>query len=255
MKKFSKKQLEKIYQKFNKKEFIYPDPLWFLHKFKEKKDIEVVGLIASSLAYGNVKSIMNSIEKIMFILGDNPHDRLLEMNNKKILSSTSDFIHRFAKSEHISALLISIRNILKKYGTIENCFLAGYNKNDINILNTLTKFCASIYEEAAPLNPGHLIAKPEKKSSCKRLNLYLRWMVRRDDVDPGWWDIPKEKLIIPLDTHMHQLALKHNLTSRKGSSITTALEITNNFKKFCAEDPVKYDFALTRQGIRGESVF
>ena len=99
--------------------------------------------------------------------------------------------------------------------------------------------------------PGHLVALPEKGSACKRMNLFLRWMVRNDNVDPGGWaDVPLSKPIVPLDTHMHKIGLKLGFTSKKQANMDTALEITNVFKKFVPDDPVKYDFSLTRFGIR-----
>jgi len=105
-------------------------------------------------------------------------------------------------------------------------------------------------------NPGHLLPLPRLGSACKRLNLFLRWMIRKDDVDPGGWEnIPLSKLIIPLDTHMHKIGILTGLTSRKQANMRTAFEITDGFKKLVPEDPVKYDFSLTRIGIRGDANF
>ncbi|MBW2226086.1 MAG: DUF2400 family protein, partial [Deltaproteobacteria bacterium] len=99
--------------------------------------------------------------------------------------------------------------------------------------------------------PGHLVALPEKGSACKRMNLFLRWMVRKDRVDPGGWaDVPLSKLIVPLDTHMHKISLQLGFTSKKQANMHAALEITDGFKNFVPDDPVKYDFSLTRFGIR-----
>ncbi len=251
MPEFTKSMLESIYKKYNRQKFIYPDPLWFLYNYKNKEDIETAGLIASSLAYGNIKIIMKSAGIILDFLGRNPASALDMAEDDFLLKNTAGFVHRFAKSANITGLLKSIREIRHKYGSLENCFLAGYNKKHKNILDAAQHFAALIHEKAYPFEPGHLIAKPEKKSSCKRLNLFFRWMVRNDEVDPGWWNISPSKLIIPLDTHMHRISLEYGLTRKKGTGINTALEITEKFKFFSKDDPVKYDFALTREGIRG----
>ncbi|MCB9494220.1 MAG: TIGR02757 family protein [Desulfobacteraceae bacterium] len=253
MKKFTKKELNSVYKSFNKKEFIYPDPLWFLYRYTKKEDIETAGLIASSLAYGNIKIIMKSVETILNLLGDEPSKTLDLKSDSWLKNHTNDFVHRFAKSENITGLLISIREIRKKYKSLENCFLSGYSKNHENILNAACNFSSIIHEMAYPYDPGHLMPLAEKKSACKRLNLYLRWMVRNDDVDPGWWNIDKSKLIIPLDTHMHKIGIEYGLTEKKSGSMKTAIEITKGFMEFSPDDPVKYDFALTRQGIRKTS--
>ena len=251
MKKFSKQKLERIYKNFNKKEYVHPDPLWYLYNYSNHEDIEAAGLIASCLAYGNIKIIMRSVKIILDLIGKNPAQSLDTKSDSWLKKNTADFVHRFAKSDNITGLLKAIREIRKEYGSIEACFLKGYNINDKDILPAAKNFSDIIHEKAYPFNPAHLMPRPEKNSSCKRLNLYLRWMVRNDDVDPGWWKIENSKLIIPLDTHMHKIGLEYGLTSKKGTTIKTAQEITKGFKKFSPEDPVKYDFALTREGIRG----
>lgn len=196
---------------------------------------------------------MRSVKTILSLLGDEPTKTLDSKSDSWIKKNTSGFVHRFAKSENITGLLISIREIRKKYKSIENCFLSGFDKNDETILNAACNFTKIIHEAAYPYEPKHLMPLAEKKSACKRLNLYLRWMIRNDEVDPGWWKIDKSTLIIPLDTHMHKIAIEYGLTEKKSGSMNTAIEITKGFKKFCPEDPVKYDFALTRQGIRKTS--
>lgn len=252
MKKFSKNRLEIIYKNFNKKELVNPDPLFFLYNYTKKEDIEAAGLIASSLAYGNIKTIMKSVKSILDLLGPEPASFLDNKTDQWIQKNTEGFIHRFAKSPNITGLLRAIREIRKEYGSLESCFLNGYKDHDQNILPAAEKFAAVLHEKARPFKPEHLMPRPEKKSSCKRFNLYLRWMVRNDDVDPGWWRVDKSKLIIPLDTHMHKIGLEYGLTSRKGTTIKTAIDITQGFSRFTPEDPVKYDFALTREGIRGD---
>ena len=252
MKHFSKQKLENIYKNYNKPTLVYPDPLWFLYNYTKKEDIEAAGLIASSLAYGNIKIIMRSVETILNLFGENLALSIDEKSDEWIRKKTDNFVHRFAKADNITGLLKAIREIRKEYGSLESCFLKGYSSEHENILNAAQFFAEKIHEKAYPFKPAHLMPMPEKKSSCKRFNLFLRWMVRNDEVDPGWWDVDKSKLIIPLDTHMHKIGLEYGLTCKKGTSIKTAIEITQGFKKFSKNDPVKFDFALTREGIRGD---
>jgi uncharacterized protein (TIGR02757 family) len=159
------------------------------------------------------------------------------------------FVHRFARPEHIVGLLTGIRGLINSYSSIENTLKRQINSNDENILASLNRFVGSLRHHASH-DPGHLVPHPGKGSACKRLHLYLRWMVRKDDVDPGGWDLAKSLLMIPLDTHMHHLSVALNMTRRKYNDIKTVIEITKSFSKISPDDPVKYDFALTRLGIR-----
>jgi uncharacterized protein (TIGR02757 family) len=122
---------------------------------------------------------------------------------------------------------------------------------DKTVIPALNFFATALTVENS--NPGHLIALPEKGSACKRMNLFLRWMVRKDRVDPGGWHgVPVSKLIIPLDTHMHKISLKLGFTAKQQANMNTALEITTGFRQIIPGDPVKYDFVLTRFGIRDD---
>ncbi|MEW5909317.1 MAG: TIGR02757 family protein, partial [Thermodesulfobacteriota bacterium] len=137
-------------------------------------------------------------------------------------------------------------------GSLYRLFLSGMKKEDKTILDPLNRFSFRLME-ASNFKTGHLIALPERGSPCKRMNLFLRWMVRKDEIDPGGWDeIPPSKLIVPLDTHLHSVSIALGLTCRKQANLKTALEITNRFKTISPEDPVRYDFSLTRFGIRSE---
>jgi hypothetical protein len=144
-----------------------------------------------------------------------------------------------------------IKNVIVRFGSLHECFLAGFSEDDENIIPAMTFFSTQLTDGRN--KPGHLVALPEKGSACKRMNLFLRWMVRKDRVDPGGWNgIPLSKLIIPLDTHMHRISLSFKLTKRIQANMRTALEITSGYKKIVPDDPVKYDFALTRFGIRDD---
>jgi uncharacterized protein (TIGR02757 family) len=151
----------------------------------------------------------------------------------------------------MAVFLLNIKRALEKYGSLEKLFLAGYREGEPTVEEALYRFINAFNSQAcAPT----LTPCPEHKSSFKRINLFLRWMVRKDAVDPGVWTrVSPAKLLIPLDTHMRQVSMKMGLTKRKDTSMKTAVEITAFFSGVAPEDPVKYDFALTRAGIRGNN--
>lgn len=237
--------LEAAYRKYNKREFVSHDPLVFLYDHPDKKEREIVGLIASSLAYGRVSQILRSVETVLAPLGKSPYDAVLKNDPEFFKGTYSGFRHRFTCNEDITGLILSIKRTLEQYGSLEALFYDGFKKN-CSMLEAQHNFTTS-------LNNGkgsYLLPSPQKGSACKRLNLFLRWMVRKDEVDPGGWDkIPTSSLIIPLDTHMLRVSKELKLTSRKQGDLKTALEITAALKKIEPDDPVKYDFALTRPGI------
>lgn len=246
-----KKQLETIYLDLNKRSYVHPDPLEFLYRYKDPLDVEIVGMIASSLAYGRVAQILKSVSHVLDTMGASPSAYLRKSTHRSMLSEFKGFSHRFAKGDHLAAMLFSVKKIIDHYGSLNSCFAEGISPEDDTILNAMTSFAEKL--TGGRYNPGHLIAMPEKKSACKRMNLFLRWMVRKDLVDPGGWTgISPAKLIIPLDTHMHRTGITLGLTGRKQANMLTALEITSGFRKISPEDPVKYDFALTRFGIRDD---
>lgn len=250
--KLSKELLEKLYNKYNKRNLVHPDPLEFLYNYKTLKDREIVGLIASSLAYGRVNQILKSVSIVLNRLGSSPYDFITTSTQKKISKTFTGFKHRFTTDEDISDLTIGIKNTLKKHGTLNRCFTSYLNNNDENVTSALNGFVNELTKRSKA-HELRLLSRPEKGSACKRLNLFLRWMVRSDDVDPGEWrGIPKSKLIVPLDTHMYKIGKAFGFTKRKQANLKTASEISSAFAKFSPEDPTKYDFTLTRYGIRDD---
>ena len=248
--KCTKKCLEDIYEKLNRKKYVSPDPLQFLYDYKEIKDREIAGVIASSLAYGRVTQILKSVSLILKLMGPSPYIFLLENNKSALKKKFKGFRHRFASDGHLVALLTGINEIIKKYHSIGECFMSGIEKSHKNIFYAMNSFCEKLHEKG---DPGHLVPMPKKGSACKRMNLFLRWMIRKDEVDPGGWDeILPSLLIIPLDVHMHRISITLGLTKRKQANMKTAMEITSSFAIFSPDDPVKYDFALTRLGIRDD---
>ena len=247
-----KEKLDNLYAWYNKREFVHPDPLEFLYNYYDIRDREIVALIASSLAYGRVAQILKSVSLILELMSPSPYRFLTGISEKDLLKSFTGFKHRFTTGDDMSSMLLAVKKMIKKDGSLCNAFLSGYSESDDNILPALSAFVRRLVNESGG-GKNSLIPLPDRGSACKRLILFLRWMIRKDSVDPGGWDgISPSKLIIPLDTHMYSICTGLKMTCRKQADMRTAIEITNGFKKIIPEDPVKYDFSLTRLGIRKE---
>jgi uncharacterized protein (TIGR02757 family) len=248
-----KEKLEELYSFYNDRKYVHPDPLEFLYDYPDPRDMELVGLIASSLAYGRVAQILKSVSVVLDKMHGSPWEFLMESSDKAIRSAYSGFKHRFTTGDEMASMLISARGLIEECGSLQACFLKAFNKDDETVLPALAAFVKQ-FNTNDPDSKNSLLPSPDKGSACKRLNLFLRWMVREDAVDPGGWkDIPASKLIIPLDTHMYRICSSLNMTCRKPADMTTALEITEYFRKITPEDPVRYDFAITRLGIRDDA--
>ncbi len=249
-----KPHLDTLYRTWNRKEYIHPDPLEFLHRYEQMEDREIAGMIAASLAYGRVKQILRSVSVILRVMGPSPAEYVRTVTSRSLKSDLSGFRHRFAGETHMLSFITGLKRIVAEHGTLYACFLSGLREEDSTVLEALSHFAGCMNGGIG--NAGHLVPSPAKGSACKRLNLYLRWMVREDAVDPGGWNsVPPEKLIIPLDVHMHRVGLGLGFTLRKQADMKTAIEVTAGFRNIAPEDPVRYDFALTRLGIRsGENL-
>jgi len=247
-----KESLEDLYATYNRREFVHPDPLEFMYDYKNARDREIVGLIASSLAYGRVRQILKSVATVLARIGS-PSAFLQRASAQSIHREFADFRHRFTTGDEMAALLVGVKGVVERYGSLRDCFLNGMNDTDDTVLPAMSKFVEELSSAAGDVGRNSLLPQPDRGSSCKRLNLFLRWMVRRDDVDPGGWDeVGAAGLIVPLDTHMYRIARALDFTKRKQTDMRTALEITEAFKTVVPEDPVRYDFVLTRLGIRTE---
>ncbi|HDY65288.1 MAG TPA: TIGR02757 family protein [Phycisphaerae bacterium] len=244
--------LEGLYRRLNRRRYIHPDPLEFLHDYDDQADLEVVALVASSLAVGRVSLILKSVSIVLKLMGPNPARYLSGATQKRMVSSLDGFKHRFITGRNVIALLTAAKQLIKRYGSLRECFIAGMRADDETVLGALKTFAGRLIE-AGDGGCGWCVPDPLRNSACKRLNLMLRWLVRQDEVDPGGWTcVGAEKLIVPLDTHMHKIGLAMGATRRKSADMRTALEITGEFRRISPNDPVKYDFALTRLGIRDE---
>lgn len=248
--------LEKLYKKYNKFELIKPDPLQFVYNYDRKADMETAGFLAAALAYGRVRQIEKSVTKLLGLMGESPSEFVRNFSAKD-RKKLRDFKHRFNTGDDISDLLTVLKKAINTSGSLEEFFLCGYSDTDETILPALTRFCHELIAQhqkrtGKPAQMGfrYLLSDPEKKSACKRLNLFLRWMIRDDDVDAGLWkSIPASKLVVPVDVHMGRLCRILKLYDSKTLNLKTAIEITQGFAQIQKDDPVKYDFSLSRIGI------
>jgi uncharacterized protein (TIGR02757 family) len=248
--------LERLYVKYNHRDLIKPDPLQFVYRYDTPSDMEIVAFLAADLAYGRVEQIQKSLTNLFERMGKSPY-AFIKGFGKAERKKLSGFKHRFNTDQDISDLLVLLHKVLNQYGNIEEFFIQGYNPGDKNIIPALSKFCDSLYKMYTRQQGGqagrglqYLLASPAKGSACKRLNLFLRWMVRDDDVDTGLWkSIDKARLVVPIDVHMGRLCKILGFYDKKAVSLKTAVQITEGFAEIEPADPVKYDFALSRIGI------
>jgi uncharacterized protein (TIGR02757 family) len=248
--------LDRLYRRHNRRELVRPDPLQFVYNYSAPADMEISAFLASALAYGRVRQIEKSLMNLFECIGDSPFDFVVNFDRKKRRTVT-DFRHRFTSGEDISDLLTLLRIVLERYGSIEKCFVLDYNPSDRTIVPALSGFCGRLLSMHAAGHDGqiprglkYLLAGPAGGSACKRLNLFLRWVVRDDAVDTGLWkSIEPAKLIVPVDVHMGRLCRILGLYSQKTISLSAAVAITESFAEIEPADPVKYDFALSRIGI------
>jgi uncharacterized protein (TIGR02757 family) len=256
-----KKKLDALYRNYDKA-YLSTDPLMFVHRYHDAADREVVGLVASSLAYGNVKMIQRSVERVLRPMGTRPARYVRAFDAHSRRSDFAGFAHRFNREVDIVLLVHYMKQMLEANGSIGEFFRVGYRSSDGNIKDSLSSFvgrtlaldCSPAYrKDVLPESAGvrFFFPSPSSGSACKRLNLYLRWMVRRNDgLDFGLWDfVSPSQLVIPLDTHVARICSLIGLTKRKSAGWSMAVEITENLKRLDASDPVKYDFAICRLGI------
>ncbi|MFA5011383.1 MAG: TIGR02757 family protein [Ignavibacteria bacterium] len=251
----TKKLLDSYYVKYNK-HLSSKDPVWKLNKVKTKSDKEVLAFIISCYCYGNITQINNFISKVLEFTSLNVSEFILNYNRSS-KEAGLDFRYRFNSTQDFFDLIHAISVILKKYGSLKNLFRKYYDKNDENVINALNGFTPEIRHIAKGSKSfEYLVPLVSRKSTCKRLLLFLRWMVRKDKVDTGLWskEIYTSKLIMPVDTHVYKIARKYKIVERKSLDIKFATELTEKLKKFDPVDPVKYDFALCHLGVDKENL-
>jgi len=242
--------------------YLSPDPLEFPRRFERPDDQEVVGLLAASLAYGNVATIRQSVQRVLSVVGETPASFVRDFDPQHGRVLFSRFRHRFNDGRDLAALFAFMRQMLEGWGSIGEFFRAGYDESAPDVQSSL----ASFSERALALDHGGLygsrrlprsagvrffFASPRTGGACKRLNMYLRWMVRPDDgLDLGLWTFASpSQLVVPLDTHVARIGRHLGWTRRKSSDWKTAEDVTRVLALACPEDPTRYDFAISRMGI------
>ena len=244
----SRTLLEKLYRRYNRREYVNPDPLQFLYRYKDLHDMEIAELIASCLAYGRVQQICKNVSLLLGRIKE-PYNYVKNSTFRGIEEDLEGFKHRFTKPYDIAFLLTGVKKIIAETGSINSAVLNGINSDDENTIPGIVYF-VDLHAKLMGDRVYYLLPSPDDGSACKRLNLYMKWMVRKDDVDPGGWrGINTSMLVVPLDVHMHRICTKLGMTARKIADMKAALQITGKLKEIAPDDPTRYDFALTRMGM------
>ncbi len=246
-----RERLESLYRRRNRPENIGPDPLGFVRRWDDPADVETAGVIAAALAYGRVAQINATLSRVFERVG-RPSLYLRTRTAAQVERDFEGFRHRFNDGRDVAGLLLALRRARERHGSLLVC-LAMHDHGDApTLLPALGGFVGELAAEADPC-PPFLLARPERGSACKRWHLFLRWMVRRDAVDPGPWnELGPARLLVPLDAHLFRIGTALGFTSRRSADGRTALEVTAGFRALSPEDPVRYDFCLARAAMEGE---
>lgn len=256
--------LEMLYRTFDAR-WISPDPLEVVRRYEDPADQEVVGFLAAGLAYGRVDQILKSLDRLLERIGPFPARFVREFEWSRDAGRFRGWYHRFHGPRDAALLLLILSRALHRHGTLESSFVAGDDPATSDIGGGLTSFCRQMIDTSGlPPGPGvshgrlgprsavrFFFTSPAGGSAVKRLNLWLRWMVRGgDNLDLGaWHSVDRARLVIPLDTHVARIARHIGLTDRTTADWKTALEVTDRLRRLDPADPVKYDFAICRLGI------
>ena len=236
-----------------------PDPLELVLRYRDALDQEVAGLIAAAFAYGRADIIVTNIGRVLDRMGPSPYAYLTAFDRDEATARFAGFAHRFHKAPELVDLLERIAIAIREFGSLGNVFRVCYDPRDRDIGPSLQRFVEMLLtrpEGRVPRAEGrekalhYLLTSPKDGSACKRMNLYLRWMVRRTQPDLGIWSfVDPAKLVVPLDTHVHRIATFLGLSRRKTADWKAARALTDRLAKLDARDPVRYDFAICRLGI------
>jgi len=243
--------LESRYDLYNKPSFIETDPIIVPHGFTKKEDIEIAAFLTATIAWGNRNTIIKNAKEIMSLMDNSPHDFTMNMKEKD-LKMFSKYVHRTFNSEDCTCFILALRNIYKKHGGLEKIFTTKIKQNNNSVMDAISDVRKVFFKIShLPRTEKHF-ADPGKKSAAKRLNMFLRWMVRDDNrgVDFGLWkQIPTDKLMCPLDVHSGKVSRKLDLLSSKSNDRKSVEELTAALRLYDAKDPIKYDFALFGLGV------
>jgi len=247
--------LDKKVAQFNQRDFIKNDPIQIPHRFTKLQDIEIMGFWAAMLAWGQRKTIINKCNELIELMDGAPHDFILhhqEKDRQRFLA----FKHRTFQATDTLYFLEYFQQYFQQNTSLETAFAKYLSPQDVHIGKALQGFHEDFFKlPTAPHRTKKHIATPIRKSACKRMNMFLRWMVRQDDkgVDFGLWkSIQPSQLLMPLDVHVDKVARQLKLIQRKQTDWLTVLELTEALRQFDPADPVKYDFALFGMGVLGE---
>ena len=240
---------------FNQADFIENDPIQIPHQFTKLQDMEIMGFWTAVLAWGQRKTIINKCKELVVLMDGAPHDFIVN-HQEKDRAKFLDFKHRTFQATDTLYFLEFFQQYYQQHNSLETAFAKHLSAEDEHVGNALIGFHEDFFNlPDAPHRTKKHIATPKRKSSCKRLNMFLRWMVRQDDkgVDFGLWrTIQPAQLLMPLDVHVDKVARKLNLIQRKQTDWLTVLELTTALRVYDPIDPVKYDFALFGMGVVGE---
>lgn len=248
-----KTQLDKYILEYETKNFIKDDPVQFIHRFDNKQDIEIAGFIASMFAYGKREVFISKLNYIFNLMNNKPLAYIKSFDCKKNKISGCDY--RFSKDCDFIQILKILNILYSENETLETLFKYGFEqKKEIwNMFQVVVDYFYSHIDIEVTKGFYHLLPNPKKKSALKRLNMMMRWFVRKSEVDIGIWDfVSTSELLIPLDTHVAKISRKLGLLNRSNNGYESVIELTNNLKTFDSNDPIKYDFALFGYGINNK---
>jgi uncharacterized protein (TIGR02757 family) len=260
-----RRHLDHFLDHFPREKHLSNDPVQFVRRYDDPRDREVAGLIASAFAYGNVKSVLRTVDGALGYLGPSPARGIASFDPKQDLRRLRGFYHRFNTSRDLAVFFWIIRRMFEEHGSLEAAFTAGLSSGDTDITTALENFSTTLlgfgHEKFYPrgelerrIGVRFLFPRPSEGSACKRMNLFLRWMVRPEDgIDCGVWTrVAPRQLVIPLDTHIARISSYIGLTHLRTAGWSMAMEITQSLRRLHADDPLRYDFALCHLGIAGD---
>ncbi len=241
-----KQLLDEKVKVYNTPSFIKNDPITIPHSYTHKQDIEIAGLFSATLAWGNRTTIINSCRKLMQLMDNAPYD-FVTQHNETDLRSFLQFVHRTFKATDLLYFISFLRRHYAVSNTLEDAFVPGARYTEVNTGAALIHYHNYFFAEEHPERTRKHVATPVRNSACKRLNMYLRWMVRKDrqGVDFGIWKkIKPHQLICPLDVHVARVAYRLNLIPTEKADWKNAVALTEQLKQLNPADPAVYDYAL-----------
>ncbi|MFH4965825.1 TIGR02757 family protein [Gaetbulibacter sp. M235] len=244
-----KEFLDSKVEQYNKLQFIESDPIQVPHQFILKEDIEIAGFLTATISWGNRKSIIKNAKRMVELLDNSPYDFVLN-HHETDLEKLKSFVHRTFNGEDFIQFIKSLQHIYKNHNGLESVFLKHAEKNSLQ--SSISKFKSIFFEEEHLIRTQKHISDPLKNSAAKRINMFLRWMIRNDNagVDFGIWNsLSSSQLSCPLDVHSGNVARKLGLLKRKQNDGKALIELDTALRKLDSKDPVKYDFALFGLGV------